>query len=146
MDGKLLEKEHRRCLAVKKVREGWSCSVVASILDVSLRSVERWVKAFREGGWAALARKPMPGRPPKLTPRQEQVVLGWILRSPTEFGFATELWTAPRVARLIEQTFGVRFHPRYLNQWLAQRRITSQRPRRRPRERDDAAIGRWLQA
>lgn len=141
----LLEKEHRRRLGVKKVLEGWPCPVVASILDVSVRAVELWVKAYRHGGPEALTRKRMPGRKPKLTATQEQAVLGWIVRSPTEFGFATELWTAPRVARLIQQTFGVKFHPRYLNEWLARRHITPQKPRRRPRERNDWAIRRWLQ-
>jgi len=144
MDGKLLEREHRRRLGVKKVLEGWSCTVVAGVLDVSPRAVERWVKDFKDGGSDALTRKSMPGRPLKLTPQQEQAVLGWFLRSPTEFGFATELWTAPRVAQLIEQKFGVHFHPRYLNQWLAKRRITPQKPSRRPRERDEAEIRRWL--
>lgn len=141
----LLEKEHRRRLGVKKVLAGWSCAVVADILDVSPRAVEYWVKAYRERGPDALTRKRMPGRKPKLTAAQEQTVLGWIVRSPTEFGFATELWTAPRVARRIQQTFGVTFHPRSLNAWLAERRVTPQKPRRRPRERNDAAIRSWLQ-
>lgn len=141
----LLEKEQRRRLGVRKVLEGWPCWVVASILDVSTRAVEYWVKAYRERGAEGLTRKRMPGRQPKLTPAQEQAVLGWIVRSPTEFGYATELWTAPRVARLIQQRFGVTFHPRYLNAWLARRHITPQKPRRRPRERDDAAIRSWLQ-
>lgn len=145
MTGKLLEREHRRRLGVKKVLEGWPCSVVAGVLDVSVRAVQQWVKAYRDGGPDALTRKAMPGRPAKLTADQEQVVLGWFAQSPTEFGFATELWTAPRVAKLIVQKFGVHFHPRYLNHWLAKRRITPQRPNCRPRERDEAEIRRWLQ-
>jgi transposase len=146
MTGTLLEREHRRRLGVKKVLEGWPCSVVAGVLDVSVRAVQQWVKAYHDGGPDALTRKAMPGRPAKLTPQQERMVLGWFAHSPTEFGFATELWTAPRVAKLIVQKFGVQFHPRYLNQWLAKRRITPQRPSRRPRERDEAEIRRWLQA
>lgn len=145
MTGTLLEREHRRRLGVKKVLEGWPCSVVAGVLDVSVRAVQQWVKAYRQGGPDALTRKTMPGRPRKLTADQERVVLSWFVQSPTEFGFATELWTAPRVAKLIAQKFGVHFHPRYLNHWLAKRRITPQKPSCRPRERDDAEIRRWLQ-
>jgi len=142
----LLEREHRRRLGVKKVLDGWPCAVVAGVLDVSARAVQQWVKAYRDGGPEALTRKTMPGRPAKLTADQEQIVLGWFAHSPTEFGFATELWTAPRVAKLIAQNFGVHFHPRYLNHWLAKRRITPQKPSCRPRERDEAEIRRWLPA
>jgi transposase len=54
------------------------------------------------------------------------------------------LWTAPRVAQLIERTFGVKFHPRYLNAWLTARDIAPQKPRRQPRERDQDEIDRWI--
>jgi transposase len=71
-------------------------------------------------------------------------VLRWFRRSPTEFGFRTELWTAPRVAALIQKKFRVKFHPRYINQWLADRRITPQKPERQARERNDREVCRWL--
>jgi transposase len=61
-------------------------------------------------------------------------------RSPCDFGFATERWTAPRVAALIESRFGIRMNHRYVNAWLAQRGITPQVPKRRPGERDEQAI------
>ena len=64
--------------------------------------------------------------------------------SPREFGFSTELWTAPRVAELIRRKFRKTFHPHYVNQWLAERRITSQKPERQARERDEREVRRWL--
>lgn len=57
---------------------------------------------------------------------------------------AVDLWSAPRVASLIQRKFGKKFHPHYLNQWLAERRITSQKPERQARERDDREVRRWL--
>jgi transposase len=136
--------EQRRRLAVARVREGWSTKSVASFLDVTQRAVQSWVKAFRERGTQALAAQPRSGRPPKLTLQQEQTVLGWILHSPTEFGFATELWTAPRVTSLIRKNFGVTFNPHYVVEWLAKRNISSQRPQRQPREKNPQEIQRWL--
>ena len=65
----------------------------------------------------------------------------WLADSPTEYGFATELWSAPRLARLIEQEWGVCFHPAYLTTWLRRRGYTPQKPRPGQRaEHDDAAI------
>jgi transposase len=134
----------RRHLAVSRVLEGHSQQEVAEFLGVSPGSVSNWVKAQRDGGWGALAAKPHRGRPPRLTAEQERQVLSWFGRSPTEFGFANELWTAARVTQLIRRTFGQKFHPRYVSAWLRQRRITPQKPRRQPRERDDQLIDQWL--
>src|SRR4051794_7535474 len=94
------EMERRRRLAVERVSEGYSQQEVAEFLGVSKSAVCTWVQAHRRGGPAALAAKPHPGKPPKLTAEQEQEVLSWFQRSPTEFGFGNELWTAGRVAQL----------------------------------------------
>ena len=88
--------------------------------------------------------KPTPGRPRFLTAAHEQKVLGWLAESPTKHGFDTDLWTARRVAELIHRKFGVRFHPNYLREWLTKRNYTPQKPARRARQRDQAAIDRWV--
>jgi transposase len=138
------ELENRRRLAVARVNEGYAQTEVARFLGVNVRSVRRWVAAHRAEGDAGLAATVAPGQPARLTPDQVEVVLGWLARPATDFGFATELWTAPRVAKLIEKDFGIAYHPRYLNEWLTARGITPQKPRRVPRERDQAEIDRWV--
>jgi len=140
-----LELENRRRLAVRRVLDGWSVDEAAEFLEVGPRTVRGWVAAFRAGGDAALAAKPQSGRPRKLDPQQEQTVLSWLSQSAVEFGFADELWTAPRVAQLIERTWKITFHPRYLNQWFAARKVTSQKPRSGAREADPAEIVRWAE-
>src|SRR5262249_44132206 len=94
--------EDRRTLALQRVDEGFSVPEVADFFGVSPGSVRRWVAAFRRQGADALAARPVAGRPPKLTYTQEKIVGRWLDDNPTEHGFATELWTAPRLARLIE--------------------------------------------
>ena len=142
--GKRAEKERRRRLAVQRVLEGYSQQEVAKFLGVAKSTVSGWMKAHRERGDAGLAAGTGGGRPRKLSPEQEAEVLTWFNRPATDFGFPTELWTAPRVAQLIERKWQIQFHERYLNQWLAERRITPQKPRRVPRERDDNKIRHWL--
>ncbi len=78
-------------------------------------------------GADALKAKPTPGRPRKLTARQEKTVLGWVAKLPTSFGFPTDLWTSRRLAALIEQRLG---HP--LQQQLSGR--VAARPRAVPAE------------
>jgi transposase len=138
------ELEHRRQLAVQRVFEGYSTQEVAEFLGVDPSSVRRWVAAFRDRGAAGLAAQAVPGRPPKLTRTQEKVLLRWVLDSPTEHGFMTELWTGRRLAAVIEQEWSVRLNPRYLAAWLRTRGYSPQKPQRVPRQRDPEEIARWL--
>jgi transposase len=137
--------QYRRCLAVQRVLEGHSTQEVADFLSVDPRSVRRWLAAYRRQGGAGLLPRPRPGRPPQLSTTQEKIVLRWLSESPTEHDFPTELWSAERLAQLINQEFAVEFHPAYLTCWLRQRGYTPQKPRRVPRERDDEEIARWLE-
>ena len=142
--GTSAELHRRRRLAVERVRSGYTQQEVADFFGVHVRSVQRWMQTYREHGLRGLKPTPVTGRPPRLSAEQERQVLGWFRRSPREFGFPTELWTAPRVAQLIQRKFRKKFHPRYINEWLARRRITPQKPERQARERDDREVRRWL--
>lgn len=138
------EREARRLLAVERINQGYSQTAVAAFLGVTDRAVRYWMKTYREQGSQGLLTRGHPGRPDKLRPDQVAEVLSWFRRSPTEFGYATHLWTAARVAALIRDRFGVSFHPRYLSGWLADRGITPQRPRPVPKQRDQARIDAWV--
>ena len=136
--------EARRITAVRRVDEGWAQKDVAAFLGVHPVTVAKWVARHRADGADGLLAKPTPGRPRFLTADQERKVLGWLNESPTRHGFRTDLWTARRVAELILRKFGVRFHPNYLREWLSKRNYTPQKPARRARQRDQAAIDRWV--
>jgi transposase len=81
---------------------------------------------------------------PKLTDRQAQTVLSWFTQSPREFGYSTDLWTSRRVRDLVQKTFGVAFNSNYICEWLTGRRVTPQKPKRQPRQRDQARIDDWV--
>ena len=142
--GSPAELEFRRRLAVQRLLDGYSADEVAAFLDVSPRTVWRWLALARGQGLEGLSARPVSGRPPKLSHTQEKIVLRWVRDSPTEHGFATELWTAVDIAHLIAQEFDVTLNPRYLSSWLRDRDFTPQKPQRVPRERDPEEIQRWL--
>jgi transposase len=143
--GTAQELERRRRLAVTRVLEGYPVREVATFFGVTERSVNRWMDACRQSGdLDALKAKASPGRPRKLTNRQERTVLGWLTKSPTAFGFAGELWTSRRLAALIERRWGVCFNANYLVEWLTARRHSAQKPEPRAKERDDAVVACWL--
>lgn len=144
---KALLAEQLRLLAVSMVNDGDPPEEVADVLDVSERSVWRWLSRWRRRGRLGdegLATRCGSGRPPKLTDRQAAAVLRWIRRSPCDFSFATERWTAPRVTAVIESRFGVQMNHRYLNHWLRERGITPQIPPRLARERNEGLIAEWI--
>jgi transposase len=143
-EGSPAELEHRRLLAVRRVLQGDSTAEVADFLEVDARSVRRWLHVFGKHGWEGLISNPVPGRPRKLSPTQEKIVLRWLQDCPTQLGFPTELWTCQRLAQLIREEWDVRINPRYLPRWLRERDFTPQKPQRVPRERDPEAIARWL--
>jgi transposase len=141
--GTAAELERRRRLAVHRLQDGWKPTAVAQFLEVHIRTVRYWWAAYKRHGDAGLASKPQPGRPSKLTSRQVRQVLCWFRKNPRSFGFATELWTARRVAQVIERKWGVRYNHRYLNGWLTARDITPQKPQRKAREADQKTIDHW---
>jgi transposase len=142
--GSPAELEHRRRLAVQRIRDGYTVEEVAKFLDVAPRSVQRWVAAYRQAGEDGLVARPAAGRPPELTHTQEKVIRRWLADKPTEHGFPTDLWTGPRLAHMIRQEFEVDLNPKYLTVWLRDRGFTPQKPHRVPRERDPKAIAAWL--
>jgi citrate lyase beta subunit len=60
-------------------------------------------------------------------------------------GFDTDLWTLPRVAKIIEQLTGVRYHPGHIWKVLGAMDWSLQRPAKRARERDDKKVKLWLE-
>jgi transposase len=137
-------KEARRKLAVRNVLDGWTQANVAQFLGVHPVTVAKWMARHRADEEKGLDAKPVPGRPRFLTPKQETEVLGWLTQKPSEFGFRTDLWTAARVAQLIQKRLGVQFHPGYLREWLSARNHSPQKPKRRAKQKNDAEISRWL--
>jgi len=125
------------------VADGQPRATVAAVLGVHPKTEARWVRLARQpGGWAA---KPQPGPAPGLSDDQLRRLEGLLAQGAKAHGWPNELWTAARVARLIERQFGRRYHPEHVRKVL-QRRLgwTSQKPRRKARERDDREVSRWL--
>ncbi len=115
---------------------------IARTLRVTERSVERWRRAWRDGGTAALASKG-PVSLPKLSPQQFARLETELERGPLAHGFADQRWTLMRIKTLIGRLFHVGYTVPGV--WLLLRRNgwSCQRPARRATERDEAAIEVW---
>jgi transposase len=139
------ELERRRFRALALLQQGLSPVEVAHRVGVDRRSVRRWNSAARRQGSKALRAQPAAGRPPRLNSRARQQLQRALLRGAQAAGFPTDLWTCPRVAQLIQQRFGVRYHPDHVCRLLHALGFSPQKPARRALERDEAAIANWVQ-
>jgi transposase len=138
--GSAEELQRRRLRAVELVEQGESPEDVARFLGCGRSSVYTWLKLARES-LGKLAARPHPGRTPRLDDGQLKELEGLLLQGAVAHGWRTELWTAARAAELIDRHFGVSFHPEHVRKILKRRlRWSSQKPQRRARERDEAAI------
>ena len=116
---------------------------MARRLGVHRQSVNRWAQQLAQGGRHALKRAPRAGRPPQLSASDRQRIVRGLQRGPEALGYRSSLWTAWRVAELIERECGVRYST--VHAWRVLRALgwTPQRPARRALERNEAAIRRW---
>ena len=135
--------ERRRRQAARLLQQGFSEAEVARRVGVHRQSVNRWAQQLTEGGPAALQKAPRAGRPPQLSASDRERIVQGLKRGPEVWGYSTGLWTAWRVADLIERECGVKYST--VHAWRLLRALgwTPQGPASRALERDEAAIRTW---
>jgi transposase len=136
-------REWRRLQAVALSRRGWAQRDIADALGAAEVSVSRWLARARDGGPRALLSRPAPGRPPKLSPAQAAWIPEFLWHGPEAYGFRGHVWTCARIARVIEDEFGVRYHKDHVGRLLKDLKWTPQAPIRRASQPDESAIAYW---
>jgi transposase len=136
--------ERRRLHALDLIRKGWAPVDIARQVGVDRRSVRRWRARFEQEGQNGLAAKHAAGRPPKLNAAAKRKLERHLLKGARASMFDTDLWTCPRVAKVIYHHFRVRYHVDHICRLLRSMGWTPQKPERRAQERDEQAIQRWI--
>lgn len=136
--------QQRRLQAATLFQQGCSQAEVARRLEVSRQASSRWHAAWKAGGKGALSGAGRTGRKPKLSGNQLCQLETILLAGAPASGYETDLWTLKRIAQVVQRTFRVKFHVGHVWKVLGQLGWSCQRPESRARERDDAAIQRWV--
>ena len=92
--------------AVLMVAQGDSIHEVAERLACNVRSVERWVRAFRRDGIQGLRSRPCFGRLSSLTAGQVQQLRAELDAAPVACGYPFTRWSGKLVARHLAEHHG----------------------------------------
>lgn len=122
---------------------GWHQRDIAEALGVREETVSRWIARAREGGPEFLFAHPSPGRPPRLSAGQRHLIPEFLWHGAEAYGFRGQVWTRARIARVIEEELGVRYHKSHVGKLLKALHWTPQTPIRRAVQRDEQAIASW---
>lgn len=136
-------REGRRLLAWRLFGEGMSQRQIAQTLQVTEGAVSQWIKAAHLHGEEGLYRRIAPGPTPKLSAEQQAVLPDLLARGPAAYGFEGEVWTRSRVAAVIAREFGVQVSVITVGRILKACGWSWQKPVRRAKQRDEAAISAW---
>ena len=140
---RLIEWERRRRRGARLLEAGVKQAEVARRVGVTRTSVSRWEKVRQEGGEEALKRPKRFGRPRRLSDAQCEELIEQLKAGALGAGFATELWTLPRMRTLIEQRFGVQLTEPSVWRLLRSLGWSVQRPTGQARQRNEKAIRTW---
>jgi len=135
-----------RIMAVHAVRVlGQSPETVCKAYNFNRSCIYRWLNQYDEGGFEALESIMPPGAKPIITHKIETWLKKTILnKTPEDFGYDTNLWTARILIDLLNQEFEisvsestVRFHLKRLN-------LSYQSPEYQNKKRDEQEIEKFL--
>ncbi|MFB7114501.1 winged helix-turn-helix domain-containing protein [Streptomyces sp. NPDC056291] len=135
-------REQIRLQAVVRFEAGEKNREIAAALRVSERSVERWRRAWREGGEVGVLSQGSPGRS-RLSETQIARLERELERGPLVHGWADQRWTLTRIKTLIGRLFHVSYTIEGTWRVLKRHGWSWQQPARRAIERDDDAVEVW---
>jgi transposase len=137
------ELERRRRHGARLLAAGHPQAEAASQVGVSRRTAMRWERLRRQGGLEARRRAEHSGHPGRLCEWEREELVRLLKAGSPAVGFATELWTLLRIARVIEDMFSVSMVSSSVWRLLGRLGWSVQRPSGEARERDEPAIRGW---
>ena len=129
----------RRLMALAAVAEGKSRTEAAAIGLMDRQTLRDWVVRFNAEGAPGLIDRTSPGRPPKLTPSQQQDLRQVVEDGPEKHVPDLVRWRRADLAAVIKDRFAVDCHATTIGRMLRQLGFSHVSPRPRHPEKDDQA-------
>ena len=136
-------REARRLRAWELREQGWKPARIAEALGVTPGAVSQWFKKADAEGIEGLYARKAPGPKRRLNEEQLAQLPSLLEQGAEAHGFRGEVWTCPRVAKVIEKEFGVKYTQQQVGKILGKIGWSRQKPMTRASQRDEVAIATW---
>ena len=100
---------HERLQAAQMRRDGKSESEICRILGHNKSTISAWLNRMEKYGLDAIHDGKSTGRPPKLSPDQQDAVRACLEEEPTCWGFERSNWTARVLAMFVKDIWDVQY-------------------------------------
>ena len=134
----LAPRVRERLEMVKAAALGQDVAAIAHWVGRSPPTVRLWLRRYRDGGAAALADAPRPGRPVRADAAYVQALEAAVETPPRELGLDFDVWTSDRLSAYLAATTGVRIAPGWLRALLARQDFVCGRPKHTLKHLQDA--------
>ena len=124
--------------------DGHTPPQIASLLHVHRTRVHAWVCRWNEHGQEGLKEGHRSGRPSQLTQIHLQQLLDIVESGPVAYGLNSGVWTSPVLAAVIQEEFGVDYHPGHVRKLLHRLGCSGQRPTTRLVQAEPKAQNKWI--
>jgi transposase len=141
--GRRERQQARRMQAGQMFAAGKTRADVARELKVSWRAAHGWYQSWVGKGDSGLLAKGKPGPAPKFIEEDLGKIAACLAQGAMAHGYPNELWTIPRIARMIGEKFAVRASGSEVWRLLRRMGWSPQKPAKRARERNPEAIALW---
>ncbi len=131
--------------SILMVSDGRLQKDVSEMLGIPLRTLESWIKGYRNSGTSALVKGPYPGAKPRLSPEQKNELAEIIKAGPEQAGFETGVWTGVVVKSLVKARFGVDYGVPQVRRILRKIGMSLQLPRHPSSKADPEEQKAWIE-
>ena len=135
--------EGYRLAAVNLYKSKVEIDVIAASFGVTLQAVYRWIRKFRKQGIKSLKSTIGCGVEPRLNEEQFRELIQCLRKPATKLGYASDLWSGPRVRHLIKKLFKIEYHRKHMPRFLHRLGLYLKKPERRALEQDSQEVRQW---
>ena len=146
LDGRCLSHdvlEGYRLAAINLYKSKVYIKVIAESFGVTVQAVYKWIWKFQEKGIKGLKSTIARGVAPQLNEEQFKKLIRCLRQRATKLGYATDLWSGPRVRHLIKKLFKIEYHPKHMPRFLHRLGLYLKKPERRALEQDSQEVRQW---
>lgn len=117
---------------------------IANLLHVHRTRVHTWICRWNEHGIDGIKEGHRAGRPCELNAAQREQFHDIVESGPVAYGLNSGVWTSPVLAEVIQEEFGVAYHPGHVRKLLHRLGCSVQRPTTRLVQADPKAQKKWI--